>query len=286
MTLDSRIRAFKWAPPPVLASVLPSLLALFLAFASPLLFPSLSGAAPLHIMLDPGHGGIDTGAAKGKLRESEIALKVALKLADLLRHDPRFKVSMTRTKNVTLTLPQRTEAAKEAGADLFLSIHLNSSTDPRVHGKEFYFQNQLPADEEAMFLASRENAENEVKEHDSSKERLSAKSDLKQIIEDLQRNERILSSSELSRFLFENWISQGRRKKTAIRQAPFYVVSNTHTPSVLVEVGYLTHAEEGPRLARDDYQSELAQSLYKGLTKFKETVDKDRSRPINSADEN
>lgn len=250
--------------------------------------PSLAATQPFHVMIDPGHGGIDTGAVKGKLKESEIALKVSLKLAELLRNDLRFKVSLTRERNETVTLPERTKIAKDAGADLFLSVHLNSSTDSRVHGKEFYFQNQLPADEEAMFLASRENAETAI-EDEGNKEKITSKSDLKRIVEDLKRNHRIVASSELSKKLVETWTVPGSGRKPvsrSIRQAPFYVVSNNNAPSVLVEIGYLTHPHEGPKLASGDYQEELAKSLYNGLVKFKETMDKDRGENINSADAN
>jgi N-acetylmuramoyl-L-alanine amidase len=242
-----------------------------------------TGKNALHVVIDPGHGGRDTGAARGRLKEAEIALKVSLKLAELLKKDPRFRVSLTRTQDETLTLPRRAKIANEAHADLFVSIHLNSSADPRARGKEFYFQNQLPADEEAMFLASRENAEQEVADSASQAqkppERLSAQADLRRILDDLRRNERIISSSELTRTLHETWLEGGKSRKSgsrAIRQAPFYVVSNVNAPSVLVELGFLTHAQEGPRLGTAEYQEELATSLYNGLAKYKEIVDKDR----------
>lgn len=246
----------------------------------------------MRILIDPGHGGIDTGAVRGKLKEAEIALKVSKKLAALLNDDPHFKVSMTRHSDVALTLPQRTQIAQSTHADLFISIHLNSSADTRAQGKEFYFQNQLPVDEESMFIASRENAENPVADDasgESKDEKLSNRVDLRRIIEDLNRNERIYASSELSQILYETWIKTGknrRRGSRAIRQAPFYVVSNVSVPSVLVELGFLSSPVEGPRLARDDYQADLAQSLYSGLVKFKETMDKDRAGNLNSANAN
>jgi N-acetylmuramoyl-L-alanine amidase len=265
-----------------------------------------TNSAPFVVMLDPGHGGIDTGAVRGSLKESEIALRVSLRLAELLKENPHFRVELTRKTDQALTLDERTSLAKQEKIDLFLSIHLNSSNDPRAQGKEFYFQNQLPVDEESMFLVSRENAENltdgradghsdahagqegrsEPEKHKPS-EGLSSKSDIKRILEDLSRNERIKASSELSQVLYETWISSGKPRKKgsrAIRQAPFYVVSNVPAPSVLVELGFLSHPLEGPRLAQASYQEELAKSLYTGLVKFKETVDKDRARALKSAD--
>ena len=250
-----------------------------------LLGPATAPASPqpFHVLIDPGHGGIDKGAVRGNLKEADIALKVSHKLADILEKDPRFKVSMTRTKDVSVSLPKRTQIANQAKTDVFLSIHINSSTDTRAKGKEFYFQNTLPPDEEALALAAREN---EAPHEDASdtpdeKDSLSSQSDLKKIFVDLDRNYRIQASSDLSKILHEIWASkgEGRRSTRAIRQAPFYVVSFTDVPSVLVELGFISNPQEGPKLALADYQQELARSLYEGLVKFKETVDKGKPQP-------
>ncbi|MEK7357860.1 MAG: N-acetylmuramoyl-L-alanine amidase [Bdellovibrionota bacterium] len=243
------------------------------------LFLTLEAQA-LHVLIDPGHGGVDRGAVRGKLKESEIALRVATKLVDLMKDDARFKVSMTRDSDQTVSLDRRTRISKESNADLFLSIHLNSSTDPRAHGKEFYFQNQIPADEEALFLASKENAELETAQTAKSEAKLTPESDVKLIVEDLKRNHRVRASGELSKILFKSWESSGRGSRLgsrSIRQAPFHVVSQVEVPSVLVELGFLSSASEGPLLATDEYQNALAKSLFDGLVKYKETMDKNPS---------
>ncbi len=249
------------------------------------------------VVIDPGHGGSDTGASRGGLKESEIALKVGLQLSHLLSRDTRFEVAMTRTQDHRLTLSQRTVMADRVGADLFVSIHLNSSPDSRARGTEIYFQNQLPADEEAMFLVSRESDEGEgapeaLAGRDSSAggtDSLSSRQDLKRILDDLKRNHRIERSSELSKTLLQSLQpfmaimsagTAGRSGTRAIRQAPFWVVSEIKIPAVLVELGFLTHPEEGPRLATADYQRDLAQGLYDGLVKFKEMLDKAPSAPL------
>ena len=244
---------------------------LFFFFASAQAAPK-----PLHVMIDPGHGGHDTGAVKGSLRESVIALKVSQQLADLLRKDPRFKVSMTRTSDQRVSLEKRTELAHEKKADVFVSIHLNSNKDPRARGTEIYFQNQVPADEEALFLASRENEEeggqaSAVAREAPKGEALSPRTDLKNILDDLRRNHRITASSDLSKQLIETWSVQPKSKH--IRQAPFYVVSEINIPSILVELGFLTHPQEGPQLGQAAYQAQLARNLYSGLVKYKERVD-------------
>jgi N-acetylmuramoyl-L-alanine amidase len=246
-------------------------------------------SAKLRVLIDPGHGGSDSGAVRGNLRESHIALKVSKILEDMLKADERFAVSMTRESDVKIPLAKRTQIAKDVQADVLLSIHLNTSADPRAHGKEFYFQNQLPVEEDMLFLANRENSEDEGEAEAAKRagEKLSSANDIKFILDDLGRNHRIQSSGALSKVLLENWLKVGGSKKVgsrSIRQAPFHMVSNVNIPSVLVELGFLTHASEGPRLAQEDYQKTLAKSLYEGLVKFKETVDKEEGGNLKSAE--
>jgi len=234
-------------------------------------------------MIDPGHGGTDIGASRGTIKESEIALKVAIRLAEELKSDSRFKVSLTRTTDRKLSLPARTKMAEDVKADLFLSIHLNSSTDPRARGVEIYFQNQLPADEESMFLVGREHEEEtgaQSLDVPEKVEPISAKTDLKRILEDLHRNHRIINASELAKCLLES-VSRGRVSgRHQIRQAPFQVVQNVTVPSVLVELGFITHPQEALRLLEDDYQKHMVANLYQGLVKYKETIDKDAAEKL------
>lgn len=245
-------------------------------------------SSAMKVLIDAGHGGRDTGAVRGKLRESEIALKVSKYLEDLLMKDERFSVAMTRETDTKIPLAKRTQIAKDVNADVLLSIHLNTSADSRAHGKEFYFQNQLPVDEDILFLANRENSEDDDAGAGAMRigEKISAANDIKFILDDLGRNHRIQSSGALSKILFNNWVkTEGASSigSRSIRQAPFHMVSNVNIPSVLVELGFLSHVTEGPRLAEADYQKTLAKSLYEGLVKYKETMDKDERAPVKSA---
>lgn len=236
-------------------------------------------STPLHVVIDPGHGGRDRGATQGSLNESNLTLEMAKRLAEVLDRDPRFQVTLTRNRDITLSLPERAEIARRVKADLFLSLHVNSSQDSRAQGAEFYFQNQLPPDEESMYMAARENQSEVFKEPDDDvvQEILgsdSENSDLAAILQDLMKNYRIHRSGQLSKTLKEHWQGHKRSKANSIRQAPFYVVSNTHVPSVLVEVGFLTHPREAQRLTSASYQKKVVQSLYQGLIKYKESIDK------------
>lgn len=153
------------------------------AFAAVFFSTVFADAKPLHIILDPGHGGTDVGANHDGLKESEIVLKVSRQLALLLKKDQRFKVTLTRQSNETVSLTERSTLARSVKGDVFLSIHANSSIEAKPKGAEIYFQNQLPPDEESRFLASRENKGIEVA-GDSGK----AKTDVASIIDDLERS--------------------------------------------------------------------------------------------------
>lgn len=234
--------------------------------------------ADTHIMIDPGHGGNDSGAVRGPAREADIALKVAKILKELLEQDPDFKTSLTRDRDAHLSLQERVHLAEKAKADIFVSLHANASSDRRAKGAEFYFQNHLPPDEETLFLAASENQATKsslpTMELEPSK-----KNDIVAIVEDLRRQHRMRSSHQLSRQLLKAWSSQ---ETNAIRQAPFYVVSKTSMPSVLVELGFITNPKEAERLLNVDYQKDVAQKIYAGLRKFKEIMDKSESIPLES----
>lgn len=253
------------------------------------------------IVLDPGHGGHDTGASNGEAMESEIALKITKLVGDRLEKSG-LKVIYTREKDEWVSLEKRALIANRAKADLFVSIHLNSSTDTRAHGKEFYFQNQVPADEEALFLANRENnrahtapGADASSESDLNTDRVAqaglrtaeasrlpevnidnprVRHDVKSILEDLDRSARVKFSSELAIQLSNEWnkaaplASVNKTAGRAIRQAPFFLVSNVAMPSVLVEVGFLSHKREGARLRQEAYQIALADSLAAGIRKW------------------
>src|SRR5690606_10272779 len=106
-----------------------------------------------NVILDPGHGGSDLGARYHGVIESEIVLKISKMVRDQLKYHDEIKVLLTREGNQFLTLEARADFAHAQKGDLFLSIHCNSSSDSRARGTEIYFQNQLPPDEESLFLA-------------------------------------------------------------------------------------------------------------------------------------
>lgn len=253
---------------------------IFLSLIFFLSFLAVNAGAALHVVIDPGHGGTDQGAVYGKARESEISLSVARELKTLLEGNRHFRASLTRNRDQNLTLPERAQLTESLKADVFLSIHTNASRDSRARGAEFYFQNQLPPDEESLFLANIENQAirdsiaDQRKDHSGD---LTKKGDLLAIVEDLKRSHKMVQSHWLSQRLLQVWTASttvGHKEGSAIRQAPFYVISKTTIPSVLIELGFISNPRESERLIRPSYQKEIAQRIYQGLLSYKEMVDK------------
>lgn len=232
-----------------------------------IVFLAVLPASAFHVMIDPGHGGVDTGAVHGGLKESDLVLRVAKKLRERLAGVPGIEVSLTRAADLALSLPERVRKSDTAGADLFISLHANSAPDEKARGLEFFFQNSLPADEDAQFLAKVENQSHG--ETDAAVDDSRA-GDVNMIVEDLHRQSRQLASLNFSRALARRWSVDG--KAPAIKQAPLYVVSRARTPSVLVEIGFLTHPTESRKLATDSYQNELADRLRDAVVDYRAQV--------------
>jgi N-acetylmuramoyl-L-alanine amidase len=248
-------------------------------------------AYSLKVLVDPGHGGSDHGAVTKlkdgqTLTESTITLGIAKELAELSAADERLSVQLTRTKDGFLSLDDRSRLANQKNVDVFISIHVNSSEDPEAQGKEIYFQNQLPPDEESLYLASLENKGSQVTSDEEAP--TAATSDIAAILFDLKRTRRIFLSSQLSEMIHRNWLAPAAPRKRPIRQAPFHVISNVQMPSVLVEVGYLSNSTEALRLKTRDHQQKVAEGLLASLREFartrshgsKDFIDKKTARPL------
>jgi N-acetylmuramoyl-L-alanine amidase len=234
-------------------------------------------ARPMILLLDPGHGGKDRGTVHNSMEECDIVLKIALKLEERLRGDPQFKVVMTRKTDHFVPLAARAGMARHVHADVLISLHLNSSTEKKAKGAEFYFQNQLPPDEQTMFLAAQENLEDitemSIEESLGGVRGVPPDKEVRLILDDLVHNDRVRKSSELVKSLIAQW--RGGRKSLAysVKQAPFHVISEVNMPSALVEIGFLTNAEEAQHLASNTFQTDIARGIYRGLVNFKEFID-------------
>ncbi|MFO7155694.1 MAG: N-acetylmuramoyl-L-alanine amidase [Pseudomonadota bacterium] len=236
-----------------------------LRLAASLLFfcvASTAAAAPLRVVVDPGHGGEREGAVgPGGTREKDVALEISLRLARILRQ-LGHEVILTRESDVSLGLAERTRLANEREADLFVSIHANSapSARSRVQGVETYFLSADATDAQARALASLENAEEGPVE--------APEDPLEFILADLARMKAHAESSRLAVAIHENLVRRTGARDRGVRQAPFFVLSGARMPAVLVEVGYLSHPAEERRLASRENQEAIARAIAEGIEAF------------------
>ncbi len=235
-------------------------------------------ATPMTVMIDPGHGGRDKGATRRHVHESNITLKVGLMLHAMLKNDRSFRPILTRSTDRTVSLTERARAAKEHNADVLLSIHVNASPDPRAKGAEFYFQNQLHADDESLYLAHQENFLESGNSSDVPTypflDQNSYPPDVSSIVFDLLSGHRVWRSSKLAKSLKMRWRGTRKGRNNSVRQAPFFVLSQVTTPSSLVELGFLSNSEDFVDLTDDQKLLKMAQDLHQGLIAYKESVDK------------
>lgn len=206
---------------------------------------------PMAVVIDPGHGGNDTGTSirlsSQLIKESDLTLKLSQKIIHLIneKYAQKIKVIETRNKNHYIPLPKRINVSKEQKADFYLSLHYNSAFSTAISGTEIYFPEDNHKDSKSMSL-------------------------LDSIKNDLIETGRIKQSLEFSNQLSPFW----KASKIKIRRAPFYVLENAETPAILIEIGYLSHPEEQKALLSEKNQDLAAESIVKALVNFKETRDK------------
>lgn len=227
------------------------------------------------IFLDPGHGGEDNGTKSGAVKEKDIVLKFARLAADELRRRG-FTVTFSRTRDVFLPLEIRPKLAKEWNADVFVSIHVNSSPSAAAQGTETYILNQEATDAEARKLALLENS--------IASERTSRESAVQDILWDVEQTSYLQDSAYLAADIQKSIVAyaddlmlqkkMGGWKNRGVRQAPFYVLNRAAMPAVLVEIGYLSNSKDRKLMGEKNFQENLAKALAEGVKKYKETCRK------------
>jgi N-acetylmuramoyl-L-alanine amidase len=222
------------------------------------------------VMIDPGHGGHDPGAiGYDGLQEKTIVLAVSKRLGKKLASRLPVDVLYTRTRDVFIPLPDRTARANSAKADLFISIHANSSPNPASHGIETYYLNNTN-DRATLRLAGIENGirqRNGLQQHGT---------DLSLILSDLiqtgKEEESILLAGVLQRSLVRHARQEyAEARDLGVKKGPFYVLVGAHMPCVLVELAFLSHGAEGRKLRSPTYQETLAEGLFQGIGHFLRT---------------
>ena len=214
------------------------------------------------IVVDAGHGGHDTGTiGPDGLMEKDLVLDVALRLGRLLETRLGADVIYTRDDDTFIPLETRTAIANEHQADLFVSIHANSSSDPTARGVETYYLN-FTSNPDALEVAARENA-------------VSQKSifELQDLVKKITLKDKIEESRELAndvqQSLYGGLASRhSTLRDRGVKKAPFVVLIGANMPSVLAEISFVSNPTDEAKLETPEYREKIAESLYKGIAKY------------------
>ena len=230
------------------------------------------GLGARRIVIDAGHGGHDPGSiGPGGLQEKELVLDVALRLAKRVREELGAEVLLTRPGDVFIPLEERTAIANSKGADLFLSIHANSSRSTRSRGVETYFLN-FAADPHAEAVAARENAISS-----------GTLKDLQHLVKAITLNSKIDESRDFASSVQESVLANLRQQDPrlpdrGVRTAPFYVLIGANMPSVLAEIAFISHPDEEKRLRDGEFRQRIAEGLLAGVRTYLQALDRSGTR--------
>jgi N-acetylmuramoyl-L-alanine amidase len=214
------------------------------------------------IVIDPGHGGHDTGTiGPNGLEEKDLVLEVGRRLGRLLETRLGAEVVYTRKDDTFIPLETRTAIANQQRADLFISIHANSSHDPDARGVETYYLN-FTSNPEALEVAARENAVSEKSIYE-----------LQDLVKKIALKEKIEESREFAGDVQASLYSGLAAKSPAIRnrgvkKAPFIVLIGANMPSILAEISFVSNPTDEHRLETSEYRQRIAESLYHGIAKY------------------
>ena len=214
------------------------------------------------IVIDPGHGGHDTGTVGPRgLREKDLVLDVALRLRALIGRRTGAEVVMTRSDDTFIPLEERTAIANQKGADLFVSIHANASRDPGARGIETYYLN-FTTDPDALEVAARENASSAESVHQ-----------LQTLVKKIVLMEKINESREFAAHVQREIYSSvakagGGQENRGVKRAPFVVLIGASMPSILAEISFVTNPRDERLLRRSEYRQKIAEALYRGIVRY------------------
>jgi N-acetylmuramoyl-L-alanine amidase len=218
------------------------------------------------IVIDAGHGGHDTGTiGPTGLEEKDLTLDVAQRLGKLIEQKLGAEVIYTRSDDTFIPLEERTAIANQAKADLFVSIHANSSNDPSARGIETYYLN-LTDSAEAREVAARENALAQASIHD-----------LQDLVQKIARNEKIDESRELATEVQTGLTKHMQRashaqKNRGVKRAPFVVLLGANMPSILTEISFISNPSDEASLKKGDQRQHVAEGILAGITHYLESM--------------
>ena len=229
------------------------------------------------IVIDPGHGGKDSGTMgtkRFKIYEKHVALAVSLKLGDFIKNSfPNIDVVYTRDSDVFLELNERTELANNLNADLFISIHCDGFTNSTPSGASVFVMgmSKLKAN---MDIAIRENSAIYMEDNYQQKyDGFDPKSAESYIVFSLMQNTHLNQSLKIAEEVEKEFSIKANRRSRGVKQAPFYVISRTNMPSILIECGFLTNPKEEEYLHSEIGQEFVASAIFRGFRAYKENFE-------------
>jgi N-acetylmuramoyl-L-alanine amidase len=214
------------------------------------------------VVIDAGHGGHDTGTiGAGGLEEKDLVLDVALRLGALITQQLGAEVVYTRSTDIFIPLEDRTKVANDQKADLFISIHANSSPEATATGVETYYFN-LTSDKAGFDLATRENATAGSSIYDLND--LLHRAVLQTKLEESREFAQKVQTS-----LWSNSVRMNNRSRNrGTRQAPFVVLIGATMPSILAEIGFISNPHDERLMRRNDQRQKIAEALFKGVSQY------------------
>lgn len=235
--------------------------------ASALQAPLPVGGGPLVVVLDPGHGGIDPGAERDGTSEAALMLTFAREVKEVLLRDGRFRVVMTREEDIFVPLETRTSIAREAGADLFLSLHADALAEGDAQGATVYTLAEEASDAASAALAERHDRDDLLAGVD-----LSDQDDVvAEVLMDMARTETRPRTERLAKAMVAAIkAAEIRMHRRPMQAGGFSVLKTPDIPSVLLEVGFLSSDRDFRRLSDPAWRATLAEALLQALVTWSE----------------
>ncbi|KUP92275.1 N-acetylmuramoyl-L-alanine amidase [Tritonibacter horizontis] len=230
--------------------------------------PPRDADAPLLVMLDPGHGGLDPGAeAEGGIAEKDLMLSFAYDLGERLVRSGGFEVLLTREGDYFVSLERRIAMAHRQGADLFLSLHADSVSEGMAHGTVVYTLSKAASDVASAKLAERHDRADLLSGSDLSK----VDDEVTDVLLDLARQETHPRSAALAQSVIEALMEQGGPvNRRPLRSAGFSVLKSADIPSVLIELGFMSSPRDLEHLTDPEWRARAAQGILNGLLNWRE----------------
>ena len=248
--------------------------------------PTYAQKKKFTVILDAGHGGQDIGATRtyselGKLNEKDITLAVTLLVGEKLEKNKDFKVIYTRKTDSYPSLTERTNLANKTKADLFVSMHCNSSRGTEANGTETFVQGPNQ-NKENLEVAK---AENDVIYLDEQDRETFASYDPNSpeslIALKIQQSKYLESSLLVGSFVEENFVNKDKRFSRGVKQQNLHVLRRNAMPSILIEMGFISNYNDAQYMASSQGQKEIAESIYQAIVSYKKRLDRNvKAEPV------